>query len=28
VEILGRYGDWYVLRYNGVIGYAAQRYVV
>ena len=28
VEILGSYGDWYVLRYNGVIGYAARRYVV
>ena len=27
VEVLGRYGDWYVLRYNGVIGYAARQYV-
>ena len=28
VTIQGRTGDWYVVNYNGLTGYAAVRYVV
>ncbi len=28
VTVNGRYDDWYVVNYNGIIGYASQNYIV
>ena len=28
VTVYGQYGDWYVVQYNGLIGYASARYIV